>query len=173
MSDAAFTDSTTAQASPLATLRPASGTSTNTTSPSCSWAYWVMPMVPTSPSTRIHSCSLLYLTWAIGELLSAVVGVLDEGHGHDLGRHGLAAHDEVDPGAVGRVGGLDVTHGDGAAERGREAAGRDLADGPASDDDLRPLARDRLALGQEPDTSARRTLGDLLLDDRGAGEAAL
>ena len=62
MSDAALTDSTTATDSPLAILRPACGTSTNTTSPSCSWAYWLMPTVPTSPSTRIHSCSLLYLT---------------------------------------------------------------------------------------------------------------
>src|SRR4029077_16575500 len=106
MSDAALTDSTTATDSPLASLRPACGTSTNTTSPSCSWAYWVMPMVPTSPSTRIHSCSSLYLVSAIYELLSAVVGVLDEGHGHDLGRHGLAAHKKVDPGAVGRLGTL-------------------------------------------------------------------
>ena len=38
MSEAALTDSTTAIDSPLATLRPTCGTSTNTTSPSCSWA---------------------------------------------------------------------------------------------------------------------------------------
>src|ERR1700754_4165180 len=115
MSDAAFTDSTTATDSPLVTLRPAWGTSTNTTSPSCSWAYWLMPTVPTSPSTRIHSCSLLYLT-LIGSLLSAVVGVFDEGHGHDLGGHRLAAHEEIDPGAVGwplvsEWGSLDIAHG--------------------------------------------------------------
>ena len=70
-------------------------------------------------------------------------------------------------------GALDVAHGDGAAERGREAARRDLADDLAADRDLRALARDRLALGQEADALARRALGDLLLDDRGAGEAAL
>src|SRR6267154_6258351 len=122
MSEAAFTDSTTAQASPLTTLRPAFGTSTNTTSPSCSWAYWVMPMVPTSPSTLIHSCSWLYLTLAIPKLLSAVVGMSDERHGHDLGRYGVAAHDKLDLGAVGRKGAFEVTHGDGAAERRREAA---------------------------------------------------
>jgi hypothetical protein len=40
-------------------------------------------------------------------------------------------------------------------------------------DDLRALARDRFALGQEADALARRALGDLLLDDGGAGEAAL
>src|SRR5438552_2154601 len=149
MSDAAFTDSTTAQASPLATLRPACGTSTNTTSPSCSCAYCVMPMVPTSPSTRIHSCSWEYLVSAIKRLLSAVVGVFDERHGHDLGRHRLAAHQKLDLGAVGRLAARDIAHGDGAPERGRKAAGRDLADGLAIDRNLRAFARDRLALGQQ------------------------
>src|SRR3954462_2710294 len=108
MSEAALTDSSTAQASPLATLRPACGTSTNTTSPSCSWAYWVMPMVPTSPSTRIHSCSWLYLVSAIYKLLSAVVGVFDERRGNDRCRHWLAAYQEFDLGPVGRVSALDV-----------------------------------------------------------------
>ena len=70
-------------------------------------------------------------------------------------------------------GALDVAHGDGAAERGREAARRDLADDLAADRDLRALARDRLAVGQKTDPLARRAFGDLLLDDRGAGEAAL
>src|SRR3954464_5399988 len=120
MSDAALTDSTTATDSPLATVRPACGTSTNTTSPSCSCAYGLMPTVPTSPSTRIHSCSLLNLT-VIGGLLSAVVGVFDERNRHDLGRHRLAAHHQIDLGAVGRMGVGDVAHGDGASERRREA----------------------------------------------------
>src|SRR6266508_105578 len=29
-------------------------------SPSASWAWWVIPTVARSPSTRIHSCSLVY-----------------------------------------------------------------------------------------------------------------
>src|SRR5471032_1946317 len=100
MSDAAFTDSTTAIDSPLVTLRPTAGTSTNTTSPSCSCAYCVMPMVPVSPSTRIHSCSSLNLM-AIMLPLTAVIGVFDERHRHDLGRHRLAAHQQLALGAVG------------------------------------------------------------------------
>src|SRR5690348_11972825 len=99
MSDAALTDSTTATDSPLAILRPTCGTSTNTTSPSCSSAYWLIPTVPTSPSTLIHSWSLLYLTASSGSL-SAVVGVFDERHRHDLRRHGLAAYQQLDLGAV-------------------------------------------------------------------------
>ena len=70
-------------------------------------------------------------------------------------------------------GALDIAHGDGAPERGREAARRDLADDLAAEHDLRAFARDRLAFGEKTDALARRALGDLLLDDRGAGEAAL
>src|SRR4249920_2878498 len=68
---------------------------------------------------------------------------------------------------------LEVAHGDGAAERGREAARRHLAHDLAGECDLRALARDRLAVGQKTDPLARRAVGDLLLDDRGAREAAL
>src|SRR5476649_2774527 len=123
-----------------------------------------MPTVPTSPSTLIHSCSSLYLM-AILFPLAAVVGVFDERHRHDLGRHRLAAHHQLDLGAVRRLRFLDVAHGDGAPYRGTEAARRDPARHLAVDDDLRPVARDRLALGQQADASARRALGDLLLDD--------
>src|SRR5258706_10414034 len=57
MSDAAFTDSTTPRLENCRTRAPFSGSSTNTTSPSCSCAKWVMPMVAVSPSRRTHSCS--------------------------------------------------------------------------------------------------------------------
>src|SRR5471030_1567048 len=143
MSDAALTDSTTATDSPLATLRPACGTSTNTTSPNCSCAQALMPMVPTSPSMLIHSCSSVYFTSAISRLLSAVVSVFDERHRHDLGRHRLAAHHQLDLGAIGRLRLVDVTHGDGVLEAGGEAAQGHLADHLAADDDLRAFARDR------------------------------
>src|SRR5258708_33394907 len=61
MSLAVFTDSTTAQASPAFTLRPASGSSTNTTSVNSLCAWSVMPTVAVSPLTRTHSCDLAYL----------------------------------------------------------------------------------------------------------------
>src|SRR6266566_2552976 len=61
MSDAAFTDSTTPRLENCRTVAPFSGSSTKTTSPSCSWAKCVMPIVATSPSARTHSCSLEYL----------------------------------------------------------------------------------------------------------------
>src|SRR5881296_3408084 len=61
MSDAAFTDSTTPRLENWRTVAPFSGSSTNTTSPSCSCAKCVMPIVATPPSVRTHSCSLEYL----------------------------------------------------------------------------------------------------------------
>src|SRR5277367_4413357 len=61
MSLAVFTDSTTAQASPALTLRPASGSSTKTTSVNSPCAWSLMPTVAVSPLTRIHSCDLAYL----------------------------------------------------------------------------------------------------------------
>src|SRR6267142_2812662 len=58
MSLAVFTDSTTAQASPAFTLRPTSGSSTNTTSVNSLCAWSVMPTAAVSPLTRTHSCDL-------------------------------------------------------------------------------------------------------------------
>src|SRR5207247_452677 len=60
MSDAAFTDSTTPRLENWRTVAPFSGSSTKTTSPSCSCAKCVMPMVAVSPSRRTHSCSFEY-----------------------------------------------------------------------------------------------------------------
>jgi hypothetical protein len=61
-SEAAFTDSTTAQASPVASRRPASGTSTNTRSPSdcCAWSVIPISTLP-SGSVRNHSWLFVYL----------------------------------------------------------------------------------------------------------------
>ncbi|MCY1459058.1 hypothetical protein D9M71_764980 [compost metagenome] len=62
MSEAAFTDSTTASASPAPTDLPTSGSSRKTMSPSASCAWSVMPMVSVpSASTRTHSCDSVYL----------------------------------------------------------------------------------------------------------------
>src|SRR6267143_6962 len=60
MSDAAFTDSTTPRLENWRTVAPFSGSSTKTTSPSCSCAKCVMPIVATPTSARTHSCSLEY-----------------------------------------------------------------------------------------------------------------
>jgi len=46
------------------------------------------------------------------KLLSAVVGVFDERHGHDLGRHGFATHPKIALGPVGRGGGTLRRRGD-------------------------------------------------------------
>src|SRR5471032_2377829 len=132
-----------------------------------------MPMVPTSPSMLIHSCSSVYFTSAISRLLSAVVSVFDERHRHDLGRHRLAAHHQLDLGAIGRLRLVDVTHGDGVLEAGGEAARGHLADHLAADHDLRAFARDRLTFWKKADPLARSAFGNLLLNNGCAREAAL
>src|SRR5918998_844920 len=60
-SDTALTDSISAYGSSLLTDLPTSGGSTNTTSPSWSCAYQVIPKVASSPSIRAQSCSGWYL----------------------------------------------------------------------------------------------------------------
>src|ERR1035437_1074126 len=78
MSFAVFTDSTTAQASPVLTCRPTSGNSTNTTSVNSCCAWSVMPTVATLPDTRTHSCVFAYFKskgiLAIKQLRQAVGG---------------------------------------------------------------------------------------------------
>src|SRR5204862_8018108 len=62
MSDAAFTDSTTAQTSPCVTDRPTTGSSMKTRSPSASCAWSVIPTVRIpSSSVRTHSWLAVYL----------------------------------------------------------------------------------------------------------------
>ena len=55
-SETAFTDSTVPKLAWASSLRPTSGSSRYTTSPSCFCAYSVIPMVPRSPVRRTHSC---------------------------------------------------------------------------------------------------------------------
>src|SRR5664279_3536138 len=52
---ATFTDSTTVTSLPCSTRCPTCGRSTWTTSPSCAWAYLVMPTTASLPSRRTHS----------------------------------------------------------------------------------------------------------------------
>jgi hypothetical protein len=60
-SDTALTDSTSAYGWSLLTAVPTAGGSKNTTSPSWSCAYQVMPNVAVSPSMRAQSWSAWYL----------------------------------------------------------------------------------------------------------------
>src|SRR5215218_10658991 len=59
-SETALTLSTVPKESPATMVAPLSGSSTNTTSPSSSWAWSVMPMVTVSFSLRTHSWLLVY-----------------------------------------------------------------------------------------------------------------
>src|SRR5688572_4825389 len=135
-SEAALTDSTTAQASPAASFLPASGTSTKTRSPSASCAWSVMP-TSTLPSgnARIHSCFFVYLRSA-GMLLlidgsAEVVGLVDLGLAvarerrlHDACREPFAADIDLDSFAgIAR----HARESDGLFERGRESAAGDFA----------------------------------------------
>src|SRR5881392_4397063 len=97
-------------------------------SPSASWAWLEMPTVPTSPSTRIHSCSPVKCRLIVLSSLSAVVAVGDEGHW----RHGrleqLAALLELQFRASRAQSGGHIAHGDGPLQRRREGAAGDAAD---------------------------------------------
>ena len=66
---AAFVDSTTPAVPSFSTLEPFSGSSAKTISPNISVACLVMPIVATSPSNFIHSCSFEYFTSLINLLL--------------------------------------------------------------------------------------------------------
>src|SRR5688572_32656190 len=98
-----------------------------------------MPMVTTSPSTRIHSCSSVYCSsvWSVMILLEwvrwCVVGrwsgvALVEGELDDGCRDARAPHVDVELGT--RLGDrrCHEGHRHGVAERGRERAARDHAD---------------------------------------------
>src|SRR5882762_6915669 len=133
MSEAALTDSTTAHASSAATLRPTSGNSTNTTSPSASWAKSVMPIVTVpSASLRTHSCEAVYLRSAGTFIESSPCGsdqrlaVAHEGILHHLHLCGAAA--QIDFQRV--VKGNRTRHArerDRRLQRGRKRATSDLA----------------------------------------------
>src|SRR5690606_26880187 len=83
---AALTDSTTAASPPCFRVLPATGSSTKTTSPSCSWACCEMPTVATSPSILTHSWSLVnfmvLITIPLASTLHVAMG--NKGQTHDL-----------------------------------------------------------------------------------------
>src|SRR6184192_168945 len=120
MSAAAFTDSTTPATSPFLSVRPTSGRSTKTTSPSASCACCVMPTVAASWSSMlIHSWSGVYMvvmgacSWGVRGRSAAEIAMRREGHGADAHRLALASHVGVHLVARQRVVDGEVRHGDG------------------------------------------------------------
>src|SRR5580704_17512931 len=153
-----------------------------------------MPTVAVSPPRRTYSWSLVNLVslidWSLVHPVFSIfrlglaisggrsrgrpkVAIGHEGHRGDLRRQVFAAHDEIELRAEGREGRLDIAHGERAPERRAEAARGDSADlAPVLRLDLGAFARRRLAVRQDTDALARRTLGELPLDALGAGKAA-
>src|SRR5438067_3681047 len=158
MSDAALTDSTTPRLAYWRTVAPFSGSSTNTTSPSCSCAKCVMPIVATSPSARTHSCSFEYwrlsgtvLTRASGTTVSLREPPVREGSLRDPSvkrclhyRSGnvLAANADGQGRSDLRKRRRHVGQRDVLFDRRPVRAARDLADDVAVLRDLVPVARD-------------------------------
>ena len=78
---AALVDSTTPALPSFSTDEPQSGNSTKTISPSTSISCCVIPIVPTSPSTLLHSCSFAYLAslgWSPKEPKNVKIGGIVE-----------------------------------------------------------------------------------------------
>src|SRR6185503_11400540 len=125
MSEAAFTDSTTPTASPKVTLRPGFGASTKTMSPSCSWAWSVMPTLTVPSASRFtHSCDSVYRRscgtfMVVPSLVDENLALAHERRLHDLGRERLVAnlHAHLVAGCGAE---RKARERDGARERGRE-----------------------------------------------------
>src|SRR5262245_20911058 len=133
---------------------PTSGSSTNTTSPSCSWAWSVIPTVTVSPSIRTHSWSLEKKV-AIKDLRPAMVAMRDKGQGDNPRRQRPAADDKGDLGVGCGPLRHDVAQGDWAADGRSKAAASDATERRAIGRlDLGALARRRLAVGPQPDQPA-------------------
>src|SRR5919204_214224 len=170
MSDAALTDSTTPKLENWRTVAPFSGSSTKTTSPSCSCAKCVIPIVATSPSARTHSCSLEYLR-SSGMVLTAasymrcrfatpsyVSGsfraptVKRRLHYRSGNLFSADADGETGPDLRERR--RDIREGDVLLHGRPERAARDLSDDLAAGDHLVPVPRDAALDHESRDTPA-------------------
>src|SRR5216117_2841789 len=185
MSDAAFTDSTTPRLENWRTVAPFSGSSTKTTSPSCSCAKCVMPIVATSPSARTHSCSLEYLrssgtvlTRASDTTVSLREPPVRAGSLCDPAvkrcfhyRSGNVLATNADPQCRSdlRKGRRDVGQGDVLLDRRSVGAARDMAHDRSVLRDLMAVARDA-ALDHEPGDLPLRSLGFFRGDQVAADE---
>src|SRR5918912_2164372 len=184
MSAAAFTDSTTPATSPFANVRPTSGRSTKTTSPSASCACSVMPTVAASWSSMlIHSWSGVYMVvmgrvscWGSvdGKRSAAVIAVRHEGHRGDAHRLGLVAHVGVDLVMRQRMVGREVGHRDRLVQRRRQGAAGHVAElvalGVA---DLRAFTNRNALEAEQAQALGRRNGGELAVDDARTGVAAV
>src|SRR5437764_2001229 len=103
-----------------------------------------------------------------------MIAVRNERHGRDTGVEQFAALFQFQRRAgLGEVG-RDIAHGDGALERGREAAAGDLADLIAfAVEDERTLAHGLAAVDIEADALLRRAILELGEDAHRAREASL
>src|SRR5688572_30338207 len=111
---------------------------------------------------------------ACSRRLLAVIAVGDEGQTHHGGRVRRTADDDIERGADGSRGGLDIAHGDRPAKRRREGAAGDDADRCAARIvDLAALAGGGAAFELQPDAAACRALRNLAPEPVRAGEAAL
>src|SRR5258706_13839318 len=132
MSEAASTDSTPPPASPTVTLRPGFGASTKTMSPSCSWAWSVIPTLTVPSASRFtHSCDSVYRRscgtfMVVPSLVDENLALAHERRLHDLGRERLVAnlHAHLVPRRGAEREGRDR---DGAGERGGERGAGHLA----------------------------------------------
>src|SRR3954454_10229964 len=142
-----------------------------------------MPTVPVSPSTRIHSWSLLYLvvlmtpslpvagSWEGGSDSAAMIVLRHEGEIDDARRQRLAAHRQGQRRAGRRGVCRDIAHGDGAVDGRAEAAAGDFPDRAAvRQGDRGMLARRRPRVGPDADTPPRRAVPELSEDHVRAGE---
>src|SRR5581483_4619727 len=176
-SETAFTDSTTPKVFSAVTRVPTFGSSTNTTSPSCSWANAVMPTRARSPSTLAHSCSRVYLssagTFAIAPLLG-LLGVRGmKRRLHHPGRVLSAADLHGQRGADRAVRGRHVPHADRALHRRAERAGGDHAHRLSVREQTVAVAGHRALRHLEPDELARHARRPHRLDRGAADEVAL
>src|SRR5687768_15986290 len=128
----ALTDSTTPNGFASSRARPVSGNSTKTMSPSWSAAYWVIPTVASSPSTRIHSWSRVYRR-SLGALTSIAPPI--ERQRDDPGRNTPVSDLDVDHGARLAVLRCDIGHRDRHAERRRLRPARNGTAPPVVDED--------------------------------------
>src|SRR5699024_5307134 len=185
MSDAAFTDSTTAAPVSVSTRAPISGSSTNTRSPSSSWAWSEMPTrTRPSSSRRAHSWDLRnfrspgmslmawFLSWVPGNAgesdAFARLAVAHEGVFHPAQRDFATADVHFH---LAQVAGRHTGEAGGFFQGGCIHAGQDLALAGGGQD-LLAVAQHATGIHDHTHHAARHALGLLFLQGLAADEVA-
>src|SRR6202035_3364109 len=134
-----------------------------------------MPITARSPSSRIHSWSVVKRSRVIGISScgsAAVVTMRDKGQGRDACRTRHAAHEEFEGRAFGGMGAIDITHCDRATDRRAEAAAGYPANLVACLADDRGLfARRRAPIRPDSDALPGRFSCEFAQHNDGAGKA--